>query len=399
MKEDTTIEKYQFYDHLPTNSSQLNTSDGVITIIINDEDIKTEPHSSLLVISGQLIVKDKDNKSIDIDNKKVRFVNNGILHMFSKISYFINSVEVDSILSPGISTSIKALSSFSDKVELDESGWNINFNKKGYFNIIIPMYNIMGFFEDNRKYLFRISQRLELIKSGNITNCLLIDESMNTNYTFNIELSEIIWRMRHIKFSVEVETDINQKIASNMNFPLHFRNWKYFSNVGIPAVNEYTWRITTTSSKPRYFLIAFQNNKTSNLLKDNSKYDFCNLENVQVQLNTCSYPNSNLKLSYSENKCKSLYHMFQDFKKSYFYKSKENISSIIDYNEFLNKYPIIIIDTSKQNEVIKQSVIDIKIDFKWRELFPANTIIHCLIISDDSYSYNPLSNIITHTQV
>lgn len=108
------------------------------------------------------------------------------------------------------------------------------------------------------------------------------------------------------------------------------------------------------------------------------------MENVQVQLNTVKYPDSNLKLSYSENKCNTLYHMFTEFEKSY-YSTKSNFS-ILEYNDFTSKYPIIVIDTSRQCEVIKQSVIDIKIEFKWKDLFPANTIVHCLIISDDSYS-------------
>jgi hypothetical protein len=87
-----------------------------------------------------------------------------------------------------------------------------------------------------------------------------------------------------------------------------------------------------------------------------------------------------------------------DFKNSYYGQNEHNLP-IANYETFLSDFPIIIVDTSKQNEVIKEAVIDIKIDFKWKANFPIDSIIHCLIISDDSFSYNPLSNQVMHTQV
>jgi hypothetical protein len=83
----------------------LNTPGRPITIDINNQDIKTFPHKSLLFIRGQIVLKDKDKKVLtEIDTKKVNFVNNGLLNLFSKISYLVNSTEIDSIDNPGITT-------------------------------------------------------------------------------------------------------------------------------------------------------------------------------------------------------------------------------------------------------------------------------------------------------
>jgi hypothetical protein len=400
--EEKGIESYQFYDHLPSNSTQLNIPGRPITIDINNQDIKTFPHKSLLLIRGQLVVKNVNVLLEEIDPTKIDFVNNGLLNLFSKITYSINSTEIDTIDNPGITTSMKGLASFSNDFALNNAGWKIKneesvLNDKGYFSVSIPMSTIMGFFEDYKSFIFRINQKLELIRSNDDKNCLLFDNTIN-NHTFEIKINEIIWRMPHIKFSVDLEHEINKKITSNTNFNLFFRNWKYFSTSSVPLVKEYTWRITTTSAKPRYFLIGFQTKRNNNVKKNVGEFDFCNLENVQINLNTTKYPNSELRLNLTQNKCDLLYNMFLDFKNSYYGQNEHNLP-IVDYKKFLENYPVIVIDTSKQNEVIKEAVIDIKIDFKWNTNFPAETIIHCLIISDDSFSYNPLTNQVMHTQV
>jgi hypothetical protein len=401
--EEKGIESYQFYDHLPANSSQLNTPGRPISIDINNQDIKTFPHKSLLLIRGQLIVKNATNVVLEaIDTSTIDFVNNGLLSLFSKITYSINSTEIDTIDNPGVTTTMKGLASFSNDLALNNAGWQIKngdsvINDKGYFSVSIPLSTIMGFFEDHKSFIFRINQKLELIRSNDDRNCLLFENSI-VGHTFEIQINEIIWRMPHIKFSIDVEQEINKKISSNTNFNLYFRNWKYFCTSSVPTIKEYTWRITTTSAKPRYFLIGFQTKRNNNLKKNQSEFDLCKLENIQVNLNTTKYPSSELRLNLEQNKCDLLYNMFLDFKNSYYGQNDHNLP-IVDYKTFLTTYPIMIVDTSKQNEVIKEAVIDIKIDFKWNANFPADTIIHCLILSDDSFSYNPLTNQVMHTQV
>lgn len=401
VSEENGIESYQFYDHLPTNSAQLNQPGRLITIDINNQDIKTFPHKSLLIIRGQLIVRNAEDQVLNqIDTNRIKFVNNGLLNLFSKITYSINSHEIDSIDNPGVTTTMKGLASFSNDLALNNSGWQIKnngsvLNNRGYFSISIPMSIISGFFEDYKSFIFRINQKLEFIRSNDDRNCLLIDNAVQ-NHTFNIQINEVIWRMPHIKFSVETETDINKKITSSTNFNMLFRNWRYFSTTAIPDVREYTWRITTTSAKPRFFIIGFQTDRNHNIGHDNAKFDLCDLENVQISLNTTKYPNNELRLNVAQNKCDLLYNMFLDYKNTYYGESSHNLP-IVNYNTFLNEYPLIIVDTSKQNEVIKDTVIDIKIDFKWSNVFPINTIVHCLVISDDSFSYNPLTNQVLHT--
>ena len=126
---------------------------------------------------------------------------------------------------------------------------------------------------------------------------------------------------------------------------------------------------------------------------DNSEFDFCDLENVQVLLNNnFYYPHERLNLNYSQLKCGYLYHMFNQFKVSYYGKNSEEIEPLIDYHTFLTKYPVIAIDCSHQPCVIKESLINVRIMFNWRSQLPPNTVVHCVMIMDKQAIYNPLSN-------
>ena len=85
--------------------------------------------------------------------------------------------------------------------------------------------------------------------------------------------------------------------------------------------------------------------------------------------------------------------MFNQFKVSYYGKELKEMEPLIDYNTFLTKYPIIAVDCSHQPTVIKESLINIRIMFNWRDPgIPAKTVIHCVMIMDKTAIYNPLYN-------
>ena len=67
--------------------------------------------------------------------------------------------------------------------------------------------------------------------------------------------------------------------------------------------------------------------------------------------------------------------------------------------DFIEKYPLIVIDTSHQNEAIKEGIVDIKLEIETGANVPANTTAYCLVIHDNKniviftmFEYNPISN-------
>ncbi|XKL64314.1 hypothetical protein PGB90_004400 [Kerria lacca] len=322
-----------------------------------NEDIITQPLKSLLVINEKLSVKNKDGVNESINFEKINFLNIGIPHIFNRIDYFISDSKIDSIRKSGITTTMKGLVSFERDFQYNNAGWKINarkntiINENGYFSACIPLSIIMGYFEDYKQFLYRVPQKLIFNNvSKNYNNALIIKKTdVMKDKSLIFEMKDIVWRLPHIKFSIEYETRIRKEILSNTNFEINFRRWLYQS-ISFVVVIEFTWDIPVSYAKTKYVLIAFQNNRDNKKYKDNSQFDFLNLENIQQ-----------FKVSYYGKKCEPL----------------------VDYAAFLTKYPIISIDCSHQPNVIKESLINIRTIFNWHEAVSQNTAIHFLLIMDD----------------
>lgn len=52
--------------------------------------------------------------------------------------------------------------------------------------------------------------------------------------------------------------------------------------------------------------------------------------------------------------------------------------------------PLFVIDCSKQNESLKNSPVDVRIEFETTANVPDNTTAYCLIIHDRIVEYNPM---------
>ena len=115
-------------------------------------------------------------------------------------------------------------------------------------------------------------------------------------------------------------------------------------------------------------MIAFQSKaKENNLQADNAVFKLFDLDNVQILLNNhIYYPRERLNLNLAENKVGRLYHMYKMFKTSYYAQNENIVEPIIDYNTFVEKFPIVAIDCLLQDGIIKNSLINLKILFNWR---------------------------------
>lgn len=402
---DNLIESFEYYDYKPPISEDINRVGVEFPIIAYNEDIVTQPHKSLLIISGKVSVKQGSpaEELLAIDTKKLDFVNNGILNIFDRIDYFIGDNKIDSIRKPGISATMKGIASLKPNKTHHLAGWKLFddctslINKDGYFSFAIPLYLIMGFFEDYKKFLYRIPQKLIFYRSTvPANNCFYSNEA---TYVVSVNIQEIVWRIPQVKFSIAYETQVRKEILKNTNYELFFRTW-FYQNIAPPVGStDYTWDVPVSYSKTKYVLIALQTDMHDKLGEDNSTFNFLDLENVQVLLNNnIYYPRERLNLKFAENKCGKIYQMFKAFKESYYSITNNNNDDdpTVDYNDFITKYPILVIDCSYQPAVIKESLINIKIIFNWRKAIPNKTIVHCVMIMDQKAVYNPLSNTVLH---
>ena len=225
---DDFIEHFEYNDYRPPQSEDINQSGGEFPINVHSEDIITLPCESLLVFHGQIkineVTGDSVKKSIDVDPKKIRFDTNGILHRFDHIEYKIGDNKIDDIRKPGIATTMKGLLSFQPNMSRSLSGWDIYpnatnlINAQGYFTVIKPLSEVMGFFEDFGKCMVRIPQSLIFHNSTTSDHAMVYSDQ--TTYSVTVTFKEIIWRMRHVKLRIDKEIKLRKEVLGNTNFSM-----------------------------------------------------------------------------------------------------------------------------------------------------------------------------------
>jgi len=180
-------------------------------------------------------------------------------------------------------------------------------------------------------------------------------------------------------------------LLQNKNLQIAFRSLELHELPSFPNTKKHTWSVKTSSQleKPRYIIFGFQTNRDNKARKRTDEFDHCKLKNLKVFLNSEYYPYSDLNLDFDTGDVSKAYEMLVRFRETYYNTLPDPVVSRVD---FIEKYPLIVIDTSHQNEAIKEGIVDIKLEIETDANVPANTTAYCLIIHDKMFEYNPISN-------
>ncbi|KAK7590536.1 hypothetical protein V9T40_002149 [Parthenolecanium corni] len=402
------IASVEYFDYRPPNSANLNEENGDFCIVIHNEDLVTHPNKSLLELRGKVtLAKDEDGSAVQvIDHSKLVVSTCGWLHLFDRIDYFIGDNKIDTVRKPGITSLMKGLASFETDKQYCDAGWNFDsdeakntIDSSGYFQVTIPMSTVIGFFEDHKSYIYNMSQKLVFYKTSNGVLNLFKSVGDYSKVTAKVDLRDVVFKMPHVKFELEHTTRVRSEIAKNCKYELRYRRW-FYNNISPASGTDFTWDIPVSYAKTKYILIAFQTRRWNVKTADASRFDLCDLENCQVLLNNnVYYPHERLNVVVSEHRAGVLYSMYKRFKGSYYSKDIDMLQPLLSYTDFITKNPMIVIDCSYQPNVLKESLINLKIFFNWREPLPVNTTIHCVTIVDDKAVYSPLTGYIHQKDV
>lgn len=389
---DESISNYEIHAHQPYTSTSFNNSDE-IRISIQNQDLNLLPSRSLLRVSGRLFTP--PNGIV----KNTNFVNCSICHLFEEIRYELNAVEIDRSKNVGITTVMKGLASLSpsQKKALVNASWlskdeyNIH-DHNGYFDVVIPLSMILGFAEDYRKIVVNMKHELILTRSRTDLNAVrsVKDAGDTTFEQFKIDITKIEWLMPYVQLSPEYKIPLLRRLEKNKPIAMSFRSWELYEYPTLPTSSKHVWTVKTSSQleKPRFVLLAFQTNKKNNVGENASKFHSVDLRDVKLFLNSQYYPYHNLNLDLDKNQYTILYNMYTNFQQAYYGKNPE---PMINRGDFIHNYMLVCIDCSKQNDSLKNTPVDVRLEIEAKHNFPPNTSAYCLILHDRIVEYNPTS--------
>ncbi|XP_057335101.1 uncharacterized protein LOC130673903 [Microplitis mediator] len=159
-------------------------------------------------------------------------------------------------------------------------------------------------------------------------------------------------------------------ITSDPAISISFRAWELYEYPLLPNTSKHIWAVKTSTQleKPRFVILGFQTARKNDATKNSSGFDHCNIRDIKLFLNSQSYPYGNLNLNIANNRYALLYDMYINFQISYYNKEPE---PLLTKKKFFEQAPLYVIDCSKQNESIKSGPVDIRLEFKSANQFPA----------------------------
>lgn len=388
VESDTSITSIQHHSYVPYTQSFEYQDE--IRIAIQSQNAYLLPHDSYLYIEGQITRSTEVAANEAVQHACINFSS----FLFDSIRYELNGSEIDKCKNVGITSTLKGYASInaSEYSGMQSTCFPSTVRAAaGHFSLYIPLKLYLGFFEDYNRIILNCKHELILNRSRNDNNCFY-----GTNNVFTVRIEKVAWRMPHVKFDDSTQLKLLKQIENNQPITVAYRSWDLYEYPALPQTNRHVWAVKTTShlARPRYIILAFQTNRNNNPALNSSQFDHINLIDARLYLNSECYPQESLQLNFNNRKAAIAYTMYTKFKESYYHDGSGIPSNpLLQYNDWLNN-TLLIFDCSRQNESLKTSSVDVKIEFECSENVPDHTMAYCLIIHDNIMQYNPLTGIV-----
>lgn len=394
---DTAIRREEWHTYDPYSSTRFDNSDE-IRIPIHHQDVYTTPCDSYIVIEGKLTKPEVAPAAAVAAPAAITLANNGFAFLFDEIRYELFGIEIDKVKNVGVASTLKGYVSMrhDEKHKYETAGWNNSqiINDNGEFVVSIPLKLLLGFCEDFRHIIVNAKQELILVRARN-------DKNVYINATeLNLTIFKIQWRIKHVYPSDEEKLHLLNVTNTNEPLTIPFRSWDLYEYPVLPISSKQVWSIKSTHQleTPRFVILAFQTDIKNKVEKDSSKFNHCNLINAKLYLNSECYPYENLNVNFDKNQFALLYEMYSEFQNCYYNSggSSSSSSPLLNWENYKNNAPLIVINCSKQSEKIKSGPVDIRLEFETSTNFPDQTTAYCLILHDRITEYSPLTGIVNN---
>jgi hypothetical protein len=424
---DNSIESFNYTDYEPQSQMNLDQRGSSIQIAIQADDNYLIPSKSYLVIKGQLVRNDNNNP-FGV-NDQITLVNNAMMYLFSEVIYSVGGTIMERITKPGQVTSMLGYLSQPDDYNTSsalKSCWskdttihansskyvqspaiaagaiaagvvtpteNENYNQgfatrrgllmsaepRGSFSFIIPFNHMFGF-GDYNKVIYNVKHSLTLTR--NSTDTLAIHRA-NGVADGKINLTNITWRVPYITVETQMKMNLRNIIESKQTIPVAFPA-RTCESIIVPETHNFSWRANVSSGieKPRWIIVGFQTAKNRTQEQNPAVFDNLNLTNAYVSLNGVRYPGNDTVNNFPLNDYSVLYEMFDNFKKEFYGFNSFVGGTQVNFATFKTLFPIIVFDVRHQSEKIKTGVVDMKLNFTFNDVVPADTTMYSIIISD-----------------
>ncbi|CAG9823889.1 unnamed protein product [Phaedon cochleariae] len=240
--------------------------------------------------------------------------------------------------------------------------------------------------------------QIESISARNDNDCVIVQELPNgpttTTTTVEVQIHSVVLKVKHVFPNDEIKLQLMQPIKNDTPILIPFRKWDLSQ---LPALTNGAkseiWAVKTSASveRPRYVIVCFQKSKRDNAEADAAHFDNTSIVSIRLALNGEYWPNERMQLNFAKQDNTLAYYNYTRFYSSYSHSTE--VHPILDYGEF-KQHALFVIACSRQEETMKSSTVDIKLEIEADKGFPADTKAYCIIVHDCLLEYFPLTEVV-----
>ncbi|XP_065675895.1 uncharacterized protein LOC136092104 [Hydra vulgaris] len=234
---DNGIERCEDSEYEPIVGTNLNFGD--IRIVVPEQNLFSLPSKAYLLFEGQLVKSADGSAYADAD--AVALTNNGIMQLFSKITYQLGNQDIESIYYPGQATAMLGLLNYSNDFQLaqglnqlwykdtsstaatDNTGFTTRQQyiiksptTNGTFSFCVPLSHIFGFCDDYDKVIYGLKHTITLTRQSDSSSIF----RLSTAAAGKVNLTKISLFIPSVRPSLEEEKKMIMKLKEK--WKLHY---------------------------------------------------------------------------------------------------------------------------------------------------------------------------------
>lgn len=398
VRDDTIIRK-EIYPYAPYTTSFSESNE--IRIAIQSKDSYLLPCESYIYMQ----VTATTAGAHTANDEEIKFVNNFASFLFSDVRYELNGVEIDRVRNVGRASTMKLMiasrtsqlkgySQYCKTYESTSPRSAVLAETKTY-DVVIPLSVWFGFCDDYRKIILNCKHELILNRSRQSADCTFGGPAAATATTISIAVTKIEWKMPHITLSDRVKLNMMNYLAKNRKIVIQHRSMDMIEYPQLPQTTNHIWSVKTVShlNRPRYVVVGLQTDRDNVRVNSATEFDICTVRNVRLHMNSQIYPYNMNDLDIGGGICAELFEAYSRIQSSYYNGMEPTNPFHITCTDFQNS-PLFVFDTSRADESLINSSVDIRVEINTRQNIPENTKAFCLIIYDNEFTYSPFDGIV-----
>ena len=354
-------------------------------------------------IQGELVKK--DGGAAYTGEIPIKLIDNFAAFLFDKIEVRKHNQLIDSVNHVGITSTLKSLTTYRTNGDHHSCGLVSTFKNGGAFEVFGTLGHLgLGFFEHIQYPIYKGGLEITFIRAGDNDAILRWTEGTGTAAVTpdegKINIKSFVLKVPVIHYDPVVKVPLIQeltRLSEKNEFIYDYLQWQCIEKFGVIG-SSYTIDITNeyhSIINPLFIIVGLQTKRKNDQKADPSKFDSVNIKNFSVKINGEQYPHELQNLAVTEKNYRLLYDNYISIARLL----NGNDDVYLNLDDFISKYPLLVIDTHYHpfSTEKQRSSIQIHLDFTNAVAGPVadkGTTAYVLVVSRAQFSYDVKKNLI-----